>query len=243
VTTQEQSLPDKPPIVTILHDSSTALGHLTLRKRYSAALERDVFEMTVQGELMMSSAIAVSEQALAEYALRMVAAPSLRVLIGGLGFGFTALAAMADERVRDITVVERLAPVIDWHRNDMFPWSSGLLREPRLRVVLDDFFEFADRAAESPVRHDCVLIDIDDSPDRVWHASHKRIYDATGLRVLKSLLRPSGVLALWCATHPGEEFLEVMSAHFATVNLEAVHFENPCLRQPEVNYIVLARPS
>lgn len=223
----------------ILHDSDTDMGTVMLRKRWSMALERDVFEMIMEGELMMSSAVAVSECALAERALALLSNQELKVLIGGLGFGFTAQTALADPRVRELTVMERLAPVMEWHRAGILPWSEEFHSDPRLELVRGDFFAFL---ARDPVsRYDAVLIDIDDSPDRLWHASHATFYESTGLAAIPKHLLPGGVFALWCATPPSETFLEKVEATFATTDLVPVHFENPSLRQPETNYILLAR--
>ncbi|MGM0488348.1 MAG: spermidine synthase [Planctomycetota bacterium] len=223
----------------ILHDSDTDMGTVMLRKRWSMALERDVFEMTVDGKLMMSSAVAVSECALAERALALLPNQELNVLIGGLGFGFTTQTALADPRIRELTVIERLAPVVEWHRSGILPWSEEFHFDPRLEVVTGDFFAFL---ARDPVsRYDAILIDIDDSPDRLWHGSHAAFYESTGLAAIPKHLSPGGVFALWCATPPSKAFLDKVEATFETTELVPVRFENPCLRQPETNYILLAR--
>jgi spermidine synthase len=224
--------------LSILHDSVTDMGAVVLRKRWSMALERDVFEMTMDGNLMMSSAVVVSERALAERALALLPDRDLNVLIGGLGFGFTAEATLADPRVREVTVVERLAPVIQWHRSGILPWSGEFMADPRLTVVLGDFFAFD--AWKADATYDAILIDIDDSPDLLWHSSHEDFYQTTGLNAIRKHLRPGGVFALWCAMHPGEAFLAMAKAGFAKAELAEVHFENPCLRQPETNYVFLA---
>lgn len=222
----------------VLHDSDTDMGAVLLRRRWSLALERDVYEMTMDGNLMMSDAVVASEQALAEQALKRLPDKNLRVLIGGLGFGFTARAALADDRVRELTVVELLAPVVEWHRTGLLPWSKEFINDPRLTIVQGDFFALVAGAAES--RFDAVLIDIDDAPHFLWHDRHAAFYDAAGLTSLRMHIVPGGVLALWCAAHPGEAFLSAVEEVFAATELIEVPFENPSLRQPEINYIVLA---
>ncbi len=224
----------------VLHDSDTDMGTLMLRRRWSPALEGDVFEMTLDGKLMMSSAVNVSEPALAERALELLPDRPLRVLVGGLGFGFTALAALADARVRNLTVVERLAPVVAWHRSCLLPWSGKLTVDPRVEIVEGDFFAEVARAPEPDARYDAILIDIDDSPSLLWHDRHASFYEARGLEALHRHLQPAGVLALWCATHPGEPFIEAVDAVFATSLLVAVPFENPCVHQSVTDYLLLA---
>jgi spermidine synthase len=224
---------------TILHDSDTEIGHMLLRRRWSLALERDVFEMTMDGKLMMSDAVAISERALAERALALLPDQNLRLLIGGLGFGFTTRAALADSRVCDVTVVERLGAVIEWHRSGVLPWSGDFIADPRLNAVEGDFFELV--AGDTDQRYDAILIDIDDSPSLLWHRAHAVFYHSTGLEAIRKHLRPGGVFGLWCATHPGDTFMAMTEQTFAWRELAEIHFENPCLRQPETNYILLAK--
>jgi spermidine synthase len=223
---------------SILHDSDTDIGRILLRRRWSGALERDVFEMTVDGKLMMSSAVVESEQALATRALARLPDRELNVLIGGLGFGFTARAVLADSRVGALTVVERLGLVIDWHRSGLLPWSTEFLADPRLQVLEDDFFALV--ARDTQACYDAVLVDIDDAPDLLWHDSHTAFYASAGLQTIRRRLVPGGVFGLWFATHPGDALVATAQATFATAELAEVPFENPCLRQPETNYLLLA---
>ncbi|MDZ7619123.1 MAG: spermidine synthase [Patescibacteria group bacterium] len=229
----------------ILHHSDTDMGVLLLRRRWSPALNCDVFEMTLDGKLMMTSAVTVSEQALASHALALLPnsllpnAP-LRVLVGGLGFGFTAQAALANTRVGQLTVVERLGPVIAWHQSGLLPWSAALTADPRLSIVEGDFFEQVGRELAPEARYDAILIDIDDSPSLLWRPGHAAFYETRSLETVHRQLRPKGVLGLWSSTHPGEDFLQAANAVFASVSLVEVPFENPCVRQPVTDYLVLA---
>jgi len=233
-----QSPTNSPIRFRVLHYSDTDMGLVMLRQRWSMALERDVYEMTMDGKLMMSNAVVDSERALAERALALVPHEELKVLIGGLGFGFTAQATLADSRVRELTVVERLGLVIEWHRAGLLPWSREFITDPRLTILHDDFFARVTGGADA--QYDAILIDIDDSPSLLWHDSHASFYESKGLEAVQQRLTPGGVLALWCATHPGEAFVAQAEATFTTTELIEIHFENPCLRQPETNYILLA---
>jgi spermidine synthase len=89
-------------------------------------------------------------------------------------------------------------------------------------------------------RYDAILIDIDDSPTLLWHDRHAAFYEPRSLAALHRNLQPRGVLALWCATHPGEPFIKTVKTVFATVSLVEVPFENPCVRQSVTDYLVLA---
>jgi spermidine synthase len=227
------------PSLKVLHYETTEIGLLMLRRRWSMALEEDVFEMIVDDKLMMSSALNVSERALADRALALLPERPLRVLVGGLGFGFTALAALADERVEQMTIIERLPQVIDWHRQGTLPWSGGLLSDSKVTIHNGDFFGHFAVAPED--LYDAILIDIDDSPTLLWHHSHAGFYVSNGLEALKDHLRGDGVLALWCAVHPGQNFVNAAQAAFASAELLEIRFENPCHRRTESNYLLLAR--
>lgn len=225
----------------VLYDSDTDMGLLMLRRRWSLALEREVYEMTVDGKLMMSSATVESEWELAERALALLPDEPMRVLVGGLGFGFTVQAALNDSRVREVTVIERLASVIEWHRTGVLPWSKEFVEDPRLDIVEGDFFAHVASDPESTARYDAILIDIDDSPSLLWHESHAGFYESKGLRGLRNHLRPAGVLALWCATHPGEAFIHAAREIFPNTTLVEVSFVNPCVRQQVTHFILLAK--
>lgn len=224
----------------ILYDAATAIGYLTLRRRRSVALECDVFEMLVDDRLMMSSAVTASEIALVERGLERLPQKPLRVLIGGLGLGFTVIAALEHPGVNDVTVVERLEPVIGWHQHGTFPWSAQLMSDARVRIVEDDFFEFVRRDVESDLRYDAVLIDIDDAPDITWHPSHALFYSSAGLRALQGCLQPAGAVAIWCAVEPSSAFLQQAREVFSAVEVIEVSFENPCLHEQQNHFIVLA---
>lgn len=243
-------MPDHDPPINaasrfcVLHDADTDLGPLMLRKRWSFALERDVFEMTLNGDLVMSSAVTLSEQALARETLKRLPSENLRLLIGGLGFGFTAQAVLADQRTSELTVVERLAPVIQWHRSGLLPWSESFISDPRLKTVAGDFFATVAQAVDDPAqRYHAIMIDIDDSPAMLWHRNHSTFYESTALQAIQCHLHPGGVLALWCAEHPGEDFVNLVSRLFATTEVQEVHFENPNFQEPETNYILIATTS
>src|SRR5688572_28971994 len=90
----------------------TPMGEISLRRRRDLTLDLDVFEVKLGEEFLMSSLFTVAERALAELGLAMVEGDGLDVVVGGLGLGYTAAAALADDRVRTLVVVDALAEVI-----------------------------------------------------------------------------------------------------------------------------------
>lgn len=225
----------------ILDDAMTELGSAVLRRRYSLALEQDVYEFYLNDQLVMSNAVSISEQALAESAMERITRRPLRVLIGGLGFGFTALAALADARVSQVTVVERLSAVIEWHQKGLLPWSKDLLSDSRVRIVGDDFYQFLLQEPPSGRHYDVILVDIDDSPEILWHSEHARFYQLSGIRSVQEVLPSDGVYGLWSATPPDADYMTATRSIFPRTSLIDVTFTNPCLHQAETNYLILAQ--
>src|SRR5215204_4843112 len=195
--------------------SETPMGELTLRRRRDPQLGVDVYEVKLGEEFLMSSLFTVAEVELARLGLGAVEGDDLEVVVGGLGLGYTARAALDDPRVASVTVVEALPEVIDWHREDLLPATAGLAADPRLRLVHADFFaavasgEGFDAGydvdapddgydAEAPDAGydveasgrvvDGVLLDIDHSPRHLLHPSHAPFYTAAGLASLRRLL-------------------------------------------------------
>ncbi len=222
----------------------TPIGEISLRRRVEPTLGVDVYEVKLGEEFLMSSLFTVAEIELARLGLAEVAADHVDVLVGGLGLGYTAAAALEDPRLRTLTVVEAVEPVIDWHRRDLLPDTAGLAADPRVRLVPGDFFALA--AGEvgfgdgTPEQYDAVLLDVDHTPRHVLHPSHAPFYTPAGLAALKRHLTPGGVFALWSDDPPDEDFLEVLSDVFSSVRAQPVTFPNPLTRGESSNTVYVA---
>jgi spermidine synthase len=181
-------------------------------------------------EFLMSSLFTASETELARVGLGSVHGPSLDVVVGGLGLGYTAQAVLADRRVRSMHVVEALGEVIEWHRRGLVPLGPELTADPRTTFVHDDFFALvaADGVGpHAPEPCHAVLVDIDHSPRHVLHPRHARFYSAAGLARLADRLHAGGVFALWSDDTPDEAFIAVVEAVFGSCRAEVVSFQNP----------------
>lgn len=210
----------------------TPIGLISLRRRWDRALERDVHEIKLDEEFLMSSLFTVAEVELARLGLAASSAAELDVVVGGLGLGYTARAVLGDPRVRSLRVVESLGEVIEWHRRGLLPLGSELTSDSRTRLVHGDFFDMA--ASEvgfdtgtSRRRFHAVLLDIDHSPNHVLDPGHAWLYEVEGLRRLAEHLEPGGVFALWSDDPPSEEFTAALSEVFDTVRAHVVTFDNP----------------
>ncbi len=180
----------------------TPLGDLSLRRRYDPKLDDIVLEIKLGDEFLMSSAFTASEIALARLALADLPGDALAVVIGGLGLGYTAAAALDESRLADLIVMDALAAVIDWHRDGVLPLGPRLTGDARCRLIEGDFFAHAAAEAgfdpDRPGRtFDAILVDIDHSPDALLAEGNAAFYGEAGLAGLARHLKPGGVFALW----------------------------------------------
>lgn len=216
-----------------IDSQSTPIGEISLRRRRLPAFgERDIYEVKLGDEFLMSSAFVDAEVALADLGLAAVQGDALAVVVGGLGLGYTAQAALQNPRVGELHVVEALQPVIDWHRQGRVPLGRALSDDPRCRYVLGSFFDLAvddagfDRAQPGR-RFDAILLDIDHSPSALLNPANAGFYRADSLRRMAGRLRPGGVFALWSNEPPAADFIAVLNAVFADTTAHVVAFDNP----------------
>ncbi|WP_229829947.1 spermidine synthase [Actinoplanes ianthinogenes] len=225
--------------------ASTRIGEISLRRRLEPTTQTEVYEVKLDDEYLMSSLFTVAEEELARLALAVLPDGPCDVVVGGLGLGYTAHAVLADPRVRSLTVVEALEPVIDWHRGDLIPGGRALTADSRATMLHGDFFALVrDGAGFDPADpgrcFDAILVDIDHSPVNVLDASHADLYTPAGLERLAGRLRPGGVFGLWSDDAPEEEFLAVLRQCFGTVAAHVVSFANPLTGGRSANTVYVA---
>jgi len=204
----------------------TPMGEISLRRRREPVLDVDIYEVQLNEEFLMSSLFTVSETELAHLGIAAHDQEELDVMVGGLGLGYTAKAALANPRTRRVTVVDAIAPVIEWHRRDLLPDTLGLASDDRCELVHDDFFALV-AEGRSERSYDVALVDIDHTPGHVLNSAHSPFYSTDGLRDLRSLLRPAGVFALWSDDPPSDDFLATLGTVFEQVSGHVVSFPNP----------------
>lgn len=223
----------------ILACEPTGLGLLCLRRR-TLLSQPDVVvtEMTLDHELLMSSYITESERALARIALEMHPGRDLRVLVGGLGLGYTAQEALASERVAQVEVVELLPQVLDWLEQDLLPCAAELKADPRVTVSEGDVYRRL--LHEPPRQHDLVLIDVDHSPDEQLSAGDTSFYTRAGLQLARQHLAPGGILAVWSyAEH--SPFATALREVFGEVRIEPVTVWNDLVDEEQTDWLFFAR--
>ncbi|NNM00721.1 MAG: spermidine synthase, partial [Gammaproteobacteria bacterium] len=177
---------------------ATPMGELVLRRRREPRLnDIDVWEVLLGEEFLMSSLFTAGEIALAELGLAPLADRPVDVVVGGLGLGYTARAALDKPELQSLIVIDALAPVIRWHRDGLVPIGASVADDPRCRLVQGDFFALAASDGgfdpDAPGRlFDAVLLDIDHSPQHVLADAHRSFYEPARLAALRHRLRPGG---------------------------------------------------
>lgn len=225
------------PVFEILAYEPSPLGVLCLRRRELISQPGTVVtEITVNGEFLMSSYHVASEEALSRLALEYHPGETLRVMIGGLGLGYTAHEVLRSERVSDVEVVEYLPQVIDWLKRDLVPLSDPLNSDERIQVVAGDVYR---RLIEPPVderRFDLILIDVDHSPDERLDEASQPFYTTAGLNAARRHLAPGGILAVWSYAE-SSPFAEAMRSTFADVRVERIDFRNDLIDTEQTDWL------
>ena len=225
--------------------ADTPIGVVTVRRRLDPTLHVDVYEVKLGDEFLMSSLFTVAEIALADLALAELAGADLDVVVGGLGLGYTARAALADDRVGSVHVVEALDAVVGWHRDHLVPLASALTDDPRCHLITGDFFALVASEAgfgpEVPDRCDAVLLDIDHSPEHFLDPGNGSLYTPEGLASVLGQLKPGGVFALWSNDTGSLGFTERLRETFGSAAAHNVEFQNPYTGAASVNSVYVAQ--
>jgi spermidine synthase len=224
----------------------TELGALILRRRRLVSLNgMEVFEIKLGESFLMSSLFTKVEIALAELGLAELDSPQLDVVVGGLGLGYTARAALENPSVRSLLVIDTLQPVIDWHRRGLVPLGPQLTSDSRCRFWHGDFFQLATSGSLDPEnpgkKFHAVLLDIDHSPRALLHSRHAPFYEIHALGRLAAQLHPGGVFALWSDDAPDEEFLQKLDLAFGSSRAHVVPFHNPLLECEAASTVYVAQ--
>jgi spermidine synthase len=205
----------------VLARVASAIGELVLSRRGPE------FSLRVGGNELMNSRNHHSEDVLGQATCaRIAGSRAPRVLIGGLGFGYTLRAALdalpADARVE---VVELVPEVIAWNRGVLGPLANHPLADPRVEVVEADV---ADVIARGAGRYHAILLDVDNGPDGM-HPRNTRLYRQRGLAAMRAALAPGGVLAVWSSFASSSFTRWLRDAGFAvdTETIRAKHRGGP----------------
>ena len=179
---------------TTLGRAATSAGELVLRRRG----EHD-FLISIDGRVLMTSAAHRSESALAEWACDGLVRGRVRVLIGGLGMGYTLRAALdslgPDARV---TVAELEECVVEWCRGPLAPLTGAAARDPRVELAVADVMAVVRDAADGTrPRFDAIAIDLFEGPRGTRDEDRHPLYGDSALASARAALTAQGVFAVW----------------------------------------------
>jgi spermidine synthase len=165
-------------------------GELRLKQRGAE------FSIMLGSNELMNSRLSGSEEALATLSCARIRGRSRpRILIGGLGMGFTLRAALgAAATDAEIIVAELMPAVINWARGPMRNVFGDCLDDPRVCIHEGDVRALIRSQGEA---YDAILLDVDNGPEGIVHKGNDRLYDRAGLADAHRALRPGGVLSVW----------------------------------------------
>ena len=189
---------------------------------------------------LMNSRVYGTEDGLGKLACQKIANhPQARVLIGGLGMGYTVRSALDELGAKAQVAVAELVPeVVRWNRGVLAGLAGNPLDDHRVAVHEADV---AQMIKTSKNDYNAILLDVDHSPRHVLHPHHKPFYQSNGLHQLTSHLLPGGVFALWSNDPPDEQFHIALSEVFAYSETHVVKFLNPIQHREEANTVYVAR--
>ncbi|MFT4627960.1 MAG: spermidine synthase [Myxococcota bacterium] len=184
-----------------------------------------VYTVHIEGDLLMSSVSPLSERLLATNAIAAhTGTKPLRVLIGGLGLGHTAEAALDSPRAGHVRVVDRMDFVINWLRDGLLPLSERLTNDPRVELATGDVY--GDLLGEPDGEWDVILVDVDHAPNMPLDLDSLPFYTPEGQAAVRRHLAPGGVLAVWSA-FDSEHFTDVLKQSYARAWSEHIRWEVP----------------
>jgi len=193
------SLLGEPDAAQTIARADSAAGEVVLRRRGPHT------ELIVDGVFVMDTVDTSTELDLATLALTRHPRPR-RVLIGGLGLGFTAQAVLADARVEHVTIAEIASPLIEWAEQGLLP-APGLT-DPRLTLVPGDVGAVLSATAGE---WDLILLDVDNGPGFLVREENAGLYTPAGLSSAVAGLAPGGVLAIW-SSHRAPDLLAALES-------------------------------
>lgn len=184
-------------------------GELTLTQRddfFSIALTG------VHGDLMTSRMYS-SEVALSELGCaHLEGVENAKVLVGGLGMGFTLSAALeATSESSEVLVAELVPEVVEWNKGPLGDCAGRPLDDARAKVYIGDVAELFINPKPT---FDAILLDVDNGPEAFTHDDNSDLYSIQSLNAIRAMLRPKGVLAVWSAWHDPSFTKKLKKANF-----------------------------
>ena len=207
----------------VVERALTPRGELVLRR---AGMHHEIIS---NGVFLMDTRNGASERLLVRAALDACRRPRMRILLGGLGVGFSLEEALRHPAVTEVAVIEVEEAIIRWHAAHFGTRASTALEDPRTRVVNADLVAWLVDGAD---RFDAICLDVDNGPAWTVSEANGALYTERGLGLLRDRLRPGGALSVWSA-NAVEGFDERLRRVFVRVTTQAVEVARG---EPDVVY-------
>jgi len=212
------------PTPKVIERIQTPRGELQLQRRGNH------YEIISNGTFLMATYNGSSERLLVSAVLNSVP-HAKRVIIGGLGVGFSLAEALRYASIQEVKAVEIEEKVIDWNRTYLASFSRNALDDPRTHIVQGDLLKWIWREEG---KYDAICLDIDNGPDWTVTDSNNDLYQEKSLDRLAQMLHPKGVVAFWSASH-SEDFQQLLGHIFSDVRTKTIPRE-----KGEDDYIYIA---
>lgn len=160
------------------------------------------FELVINGVFIMASYNHLSSELLVRHAVKP-GISNQAILIGGLGMGYTVKEACSFSEVNRIDVVEIEPVIVEWNRTWLKELNGNCLEDARIRVIEEDFYHYVQKCEHS---YDLISMDIDNGPMMLVNEQNERVYQAQFFEKISSMLKPTGVFAIWSCDY--DEALE-----------------------------------
>lgn len=165
----------------------------------------DDYSIRFRDTELIGNQVRQSEEALAILTCQRLTQSDSRILIGGLGMGFTLGAALKSlPATAAVTVSELLPAIVEWAKGPLTHLFHDYLTDARVTLTMGDVHDAIDQETAG---YDAILLDVDNGPDGLIHIANERLYCNWGLRAAHAALRPNGILAIWSA-YPDEDFVD-----------------------------------
>lgn len=193
------------------------------------------FELVINGVFIMATYNGFSSQLLVRNGLeKLIDGRPAKILIGGLGMGYSVKEACLHPNLCRVDVVELEPTVVEWNRKNLLDINEHCLDDPRVCVKIGDFFDYVMHTAD---QYDLIAMDIDNGPMMLVKESNQRVYGKDFFNRVKDVIKPGGVFAVWSCNHePG--LTNLGNQVFPSCTMETVFEEHNNRRVPYFLYFM-----
>ena len=179
----------------------------------------DSFGISIDGKELMHSKASASECYLGEIGVsHLINAEKSKILIGGLGLGFTLKSVLShSSSLMKVDVVEIIPEIIDWNKTFLHGLNGNLLEDPRVNVVNADVSEIIYDTQSN--FYDGIILDLDNGPVPMVDENNAKLYECSGIKKMNRKLRSNGRIAIWSAGPDldFEDMLKINSINFSKI--------------------------